>query len=81
MRSAWRRSRCRARTCRPLAARLAALGPHDRALVVGHSNTVPELLRALKVATPITIADAEYDNLFIVVPQKDAAPLLLRLKF
>ena len=65
----------------PLAARLAALGPHDRALVVGHSNTVPDLLRALKVATPIAIADAEYDNLFIVVPQNDAAPLLLRLKF
>jgi len=66
---------------RPLIARLAALSPHDRALVVGHSNTVPELLSALKVATPITIADAEYDNLFIVVPQKGAPPLLLRLKY
>ena len=65
----------------PLAGRLGALSPHDRALVVGHSNTVPDLLRALKVATPITIEDPEYDNLFIVVPQKDAAPLLLRLKF
>ena len=80
MRSAWRRSSCRAPTCRRWR---AARGPrpHDRALVVGHSNTVPELLRALKVATPITIADAEYDNLFIVVPQKDAPPLLLRLKY
>ena len=60
---------------------LAALGPHDRALVVGHSNTVPELLTALHVTPPITIGDAEYDNLFIVVPRKDAAPLLLRLTF
>jgi broad specificity phosphatase PhoE len=66
---------------RGLASRLAALKPHDRALVVGHSNTVPDILRALKVATPVTIAEAEYDNLFIVVPQKDAAPVLLRLKF
>jgi broad specificity phosphatase PhoE len=66
---------------RPLAARLAALKPHDRALVVGHSNTVPALLRALNVIAPVTIADAEFDNLFIVVPQKDAAPVLLRLKF
>ena len=64
-----------------VAQQLAALAPHDRALVVGHSNTVPELLRALEVATPITIEDSEYDNLFIVVPQKDAAPLLLRLKY
>ena len=31
-----------------LAAQLSALGAHDRALVVGHSNTVPELLRALE---------------------------------
>ena len=60
---------------------LATLAPHDRALVVGHSNTVPELMRALKIATPITIADSEYDNLFIVVPQKAAPPLLLRLKY
>jgi phosphohistidine phosphatase SixA len=66
---------------RILASRLAALKPHDRALVVGHSNTVPELLAALKVATPVTIGDTEYDNVFIVVPQKDAAAVLLRLKF
>jgi phosphohistidine phosphatase SixA len=64
-----------------LASTLAALKPHDRALVVGHSNTVPEILRALKITTPVTIGDAEYDNLFIVVPQKDSAPVLLRLKF
>jgi phosphohistidine phosphatase SixA len=66
---------------RALAARLATLKPHDRALVVGHSNTVPELLRALDVTTPVTIADAEYDNFFVVIPQKDSAPVLLRLKF
>ncbi len=64
-----------------LAARLTALGPHDRALVVGHSNTVPELIRALRGTTPVTIADEEYDNLFIVVPQTNAAPTLLRLKY
>lgn len=36
------------------------------ALVVGHSNTIPEITRALGVATPITIGDADYDNLFVV---------------
>ena len=65
-----------------LASRLAALKPHDRALVVGHSNTVPELLRALKITTSVKIDDTDYDNLFIVVPEKkSAAPVLLRLKF
>jgi phosphohistidine phosphatase SixA len=64
-----------------LAAAVTALGPRDRALVVGHSNTVPELLRALHVDTPITIADSDFANLFIVLPQKNARPTLLRLKY
>jgi broad specificity phosphatase PhoE len=64
-----------------LAARVAAAGPHDRVLVVGHSNTVPALLRALHVDASIAIADDDYDNLFIVVPQKEGRPVLLRLKY
>ena len=64
-----------------LAARLTALGAHDRALVVGHSNTVPQLLRELKVEPPVTLADSEYDNLFIVLPAKGSAPVIVRLKF
>jgi phosphohistidine phosphatase SixA len=64
-----------------LAAKISTLGAHDRALVVGHSNTVPELLRALHVAAIVTIADEEYDNLFVVVPQQNNAPTLLRLKY
>ena len=64
-----------------LAARISASGPRDRVLVVGHSNTVPALLRALHVDASITIADEDYDNLFIVVPQKDGRPVLLRLKY
>ena len=64
-----------------LASKLAALKPHDRALVVGHSNTVPQLLRALKIDTAVIVNDSDYDNLFIVVPVKESAPSLLRLKF
>ena len=64
-----------------LSSRLGALGAGARALVVGHSNTLPQILRALKVDASVTIADADYDNLFIVVPRKDAAPVFLRLKF
>jgi len=64
-----------------LASRLGSLGAGARALVVGHSNTLPQILRALKVDAPVTIADADYDNLFIVVPRKEAAPVFMRLKF
>jgi broad specificity phosphatase PhoE len=64
-----------------LAAKLAALGPHDRALVVGHSNTVPDVIRALHSDTQVAVPETEFDNLFIVVPQKNAPPTLLRLKY
>jgi broad specificity phosphatase PhoE len=37
-------------------------------LVVGHSNTVPEILRGLGVAEPPTIADDDYGTLWLVRP-------------
>ena len=64
-----------------LAAKIEASGARDRVLVVGHSNTLPALLRALRVEPPITIADDAYDNLFIVVFPRDGRPVLLRLKY
>jgi broad specificity phosphatase PhoE len=48
-------------------------------LVVGHSNTVPEIVKALGVATPVTVADDEFDNLFVVVA--GARPTLVRLRY
>lgn len=36
------------------------------ALVVGHSNSVPDIITALGVKGAPSIADTEYDNLFIV---------------
>jgi broad specificity phosphatase PhoE len=38
-------------------------------LVVGHSNTVPDVIKALGVTTPVSIASSEYDNLYVVLPQ------------
>ncbi len=64
-----------------LFARLHAATPNDRVLVVGHSNTLPEILQRLGVTTPVTIGDTEYDNLFIAIPQKDAATLFVRLSY
>jgi broad specificity phosphatase PhoE len=36
-------------------------------LIVGHSNTIPALIKAF-VGQDISIRDDEYDNLFVVVP-------------
>lgn len=35
-------------------------------LVVGHSNTIPEVIAAIGVAEPVSIGDTEFDKLFIV---------------
>jgi broad specificity phosphatase PhoE len=64
-----------------LVARLRALGSHARVLVVGHSDTVPKILRALGSAEQVTIAPDEYDNLFIVLPRARVAPIVLRLRY
>ena len=48
-------------------------------LVVGHSNTVPEVIKALGVATPVTIGDDEFDNMFLV--STGTQPSVLRLHY
>ncbi|MBL8755735.1 MAG: nuclear transport factor 2 family protein [Planctomycetes bacterium] len=45
-------------------------------LVCGHSNTVPELLAQLGVRAKVTIADDEYDRLFVVTLGLDGAQLV-----
>ena len=55
----------------------------QRVLVVGHSNTVPELLYALghPKSAKIQIGPNEYDNLFMVVPKPGARPTVVRLRY
>jgi phosphohistidine phosphatase SixA len=48
-------------------------------LVLGHSNTVPDLIKSLGITTPVTIADNDYDNLFVLVLNEK--PHLLRLHY
>lgn len=50
----------------------------DRILIVGHSNTVPELLRALGHAEEIRIDRNEYDNLFVLLPRPEGPPIMVR---
>lgn len=49
-------------------------------LVVGHSNTVPVIARALGVTREFTISDPEYDNL-VVVRLRDGRATWLRARF
>jgi phosphohistidine phosphatase SixA len=63
-----------------LLTKLRSATQRDRVLVVGHSNTVPEIVRGLGISTPVTIGD-EYDNLLIVIPREGSASSLIRLKY
>ena len=54
---------------------------NDVVLFVGHSNTVPALIKALGYPAEIKIPETEYDNLFVLFPKSEGAPTLLRLRF
>jgi broad specificity phosphatase PhoE len=64
-----------------LVEKVHASRPTDRVLIVGHSNTIPSILRRLGVSESVTIADNEFDNLFIVVPKSEGAVVLVRLNY
>jgi phosphohistidine phosphatase SixA len=48
-------------------------------LVVGHSNTVPEIVAGLGISTPVTVGDTEFDHLFIVAAGE--RPTLIQLRY
>lgn len=49
------------------------------ALVVGHGNTIPDLIKAFGIATSVKISETDYDNLFVIV--LDEHPRLARLHY
>ena len=54
-------------------------GAKGNVLVIGHSNTVPDVIRRLGVETPVTVRDADYDHLFIV--SVSSQPSVLQLHY
>jgi broad specificity phosphatase PhoE len=48
-------------------------------LVVGHSNTLPQIISALGVSSRVTVAESDYDNLFLVLLMPE--PRLIRLHY
>lgn len=66
---------------------LAALTAHmrehhagDVVAVVGHSDTIPAMLRAWGHPDPVQVGRMEFDGLWIVVPREGAAPVVTRLR-
>ena len=78
---------------RPIDASNSATYAHDLAqeiltrsagksvLVVGHSNTVPDIVRALTGTTIPAMTDAEYDHIFVIVVPASGAPRVMQLRF
>lgn len=61
-----------------LAAQILKLHKQQKILVVGHSNTTPELISALGIETPIVIEHDQYGDLFIVEFDAGKPQLTLR---
>ncbi len=62
---------------RPLIAKIKAA--RGNVLVVGHSNTLPQIINALGVHERVAITESDYDNLFLVL--REPKPRLIRLHF
>jgi hypothetical protein len=70
-----------AATSAPIVERIRRDHANDVVLVVGHSNTVPALIKDFGHPDPVTIADDEFDSLFILFPRGTAVPSVLRIRY
>lgn len=61
---------------------VAAIKKHggETVLVVGHSNTIPEIIGELGASVP-PMCDAEYDNLYVVLLPPSGPTKLIRSRF
>ena len=53
----------------------------ENALIVGHSNTVPETIRALGADTLLTIRPEDFDDLFVVTIYAEGKAKVAHLKY
>jgi broad specificity phosphatase PhoE len=54
---------------------------HGTIVVVGHSNTTPDVIKALGIENPPAIPDSDFDNLFIVTIGDNVIPSMVQLKY
>jgi broad specificity phosphatase PhoE len=62
-------------------ARLRKEHPDKVVLVVGHSDTVPGIAKALGVTDDVAIGKQDFGNVFVVTPKAGSAPGFLRLRY
>jgi broad specificity phosphatase PhoE len=53
----------------------------ENVLIVAHSNTLPDILKALGAVNVAPVADNEYDRLVVLQMKKDATPSMLVLRY
>ena len=58
-----------------LAAKIKAAHARDSVLIIGHSNTIPELIRAFG-GPEVKIADEEYSGVYILTPSTGTLTLI-----
>lgn len=64
-----------------LVERIRQAGPDDTVLVAGHSNTVPDIARALGDAHVEALKDCDYDRLLVLRLGADAGPAVTRSRY
>ena len=50
-------------------------------LIVGHTNTVPELIKKWGVTAPVKIDDPEFDKVFVLIPTGPGKAGLSRFRY
>ncbi len=64
-----------------LVRRLRTQHASDRVLIVSHHGRISALIEALGYPAWSKVGSLEYDNLFVIVPKTNGAPLVLRLHY
>jgi len=64
-----------------LVKKIRARHANDVVLIVGHSNTVPEILEIFGHPVLEPIEDDDYGSLFILIPESGQYPLVIRFKY
>ena len=64
-----------------MAKKIKSHGADEIVLVVGHSNTVPEIVKDLGYTGEIKVEETDFDNLFVLVPRAQGVPAMVRIKY
>jgi broad specificity phosphatase PhoE len=64
-----------------LVAEIHAIETDGVVVVAGHSNTVPDIVRALGIETDLSLTEDDYDDLFAVTLHDDGSATMLHLHY